>query len=159
MVFGSSNKCLDALREAKKRLKEEGVKSILDEDEQKLVVPAQAGDLELIYNAVCIDKKRIRVISVIREVEKKLGELDEKKRLELLRKLLLVPASLKVSVAIDHDGDLIFEPWVSSLGEASWEEVEHSLSLFALFAKWLDNQLKNAREGKPLEDFELKKQS
>ncbi len=149
--------CLNALREAKRRLKEEEVASLLDEEERRLVVPVLGGSLDLIYNAVCIDDSRVRVISVIKGVWERISRLDKDVRLEILRKLLLIPASLKVAVSVNHDGDLIFEPWASSINEASSDEVRDSFIFSIIFTKWLADQLRNAEEGKPIEEFGLRK--
>jgi len=69
-----------------------------------------------------MDANRVRAVSVIRGVWGAISKFSEGVRLEILRKLLLIPADLKVAVSIDRDGDLVFEPWASSIGEANSEE-------------------------------------
>ncbi len=148
--------CLTALREAKKRLKEEyEVTSLLDEEERRLVVPVLGSDLNLIYNAVCVSDDRVRVLSIVKGVWELINELSTDAKLGILRRLLQIPAQFKVAISIDSDGDLLFEPWTSSINEVSDEEVCDSFMLSIIFAKWLMDQLRNAREGKPIEEFRL----
>ncbi len=154
MVLGGS-RCLDVLRAARRELERMDIRSLLDEERSRLVVPFRTEELEVLYNAVCMDKRRVRIVSVVKSVEEKLESLNTQARLNLLRKLLQVPADLKISVALDSDGDLLFEPWASSLHEANKDNILHSLYLTMLFTKWLEQQLENARQGKPLEDFKL----
>ncbi len=155
---GGLDPCLGALKEAKRRLKEgDGVTSLLDEEERRLVIPVLGGGLDLIYNAVCIDDSRIKVVSVVRGVWRVLSKFSDETKLEILRKLLLIPANLKVAISIDHEGDLLFELWASSMSEANWKEVHDSFMLSIIFTKWLTDQLRNAEEGKPIEEFRLKK--
>ncbi len=147
--------CLSVLKEVSKTLREEDFTTFLDSDQRKLVVPFRTRSLENYFTASCTEENRVRAIGVVSEFDRFLDSIELEKRIDILRALLAIPASIKFSIAIDSDGDLVVDEWASMLLEP---DAKSLLALFAYFVKlvtWLERQLDNAAEGKPIESLQL----
>ncbi len=147
--------CLPVLKELSRALREEKLTLFLDSDQRKLVVPFKIRNLESYFTATCTEENRVRAIGIVSEFSRLLDSIDLEKRIEILRALLAIPASVRFSIAIDSEGDLVVDEWASMLFEP---DAKSLLTLFIYFLKlvtWLEEQLDNAAKGKPIESLQL----
>jgi len=152
-VIKRGDPCVKTLRETHKHLMESGVHSLLEDNGQKLVVPI--GDESIGIKAVFIAECRkggLELTSLFKGVTEMLEKLDERRRAELLEKLLRINLDNKISVGMG-DGIISFQPWGLSQAEPEPLVVVFGIKLALSFEKWLVEQLKRAERGEPLEDY------